>query len=86
MIKVAGEGELEVSHKHELKKNLESKLTQLSNRISASLIIAGGLVSTSLLLAAGDYSVAHLNTVLLATSGFAILMGLYAFLISGRRY
>jgi len=86
LIKVAGEGELEVSHKHELKKNLESKLTQLSNRISASLIIAGGLVSTSLLLAAGDYSVAHLNTVLLATSGFAILMGLYAFLISGRRY
>jgi len=86
LVKVAGEGELEISHKHELKKSFEAKLTQLSNRISASLIIAGGLVSTSLLLLAGDHSVAQLNKVLLATGGFAILMGLYAFLISGRRY
>lgn len=86
LIKVAGQGELEVSHKHELKKNFEAKITQISNRISASLIIAGGLVSTSLLLVAGDHPVAHLNNVLMATSGFAVLMGLYAFLISGRRF
>ncbi len=86
LVKVAGQGDLEISHKHELKKSFETKITQVSNRISASLIIAGGLISTSLLLLAGDHSAAHLNRVLMATSGFAILMGLYAFLISGRRY
>jgi len=64
---------------------LEIKVTQLTNRISASLIIAGGLVSISLLLRAGDHPAAHLNNFLMFTSGFAVLMGLYGFLISGRR-
>lgn len=85
LVKVAGQGALEISHKHELKAHLEAKITQLANRISASLVIAGGLVSSSLLLRAGDHPVAHLNNVLIVTSGFVVLMGLYAFIFSGRR-
>ena len=85
VLKLAGQGDLEIAHKHEMQKHMEGKITQLANRISASLIIAGGLVSTSLVLLATDHPVAHLNDFLMFTGSGAILMGLYAFLISGRR-
>ncbi|NMC27346.1 MAG: hypothetical protein GYA42_04285, partial [Syntrophomonadaceae bacterium] len=85
LLKAAGQGELEMAHKHEMQKHMESKVTQLANRISASLIIAGGLVSTSLVLLATDHPLAHLNDFLMFTGGGVVLMGLYAFVISGRR-
>lgn len=85
LVKSAGQGDLTISHKHEIKEQLETKITQLANRISASLIIAGSLVSASLLLRMGNHSTAHLNDALMITSGIALVMGLYAFLISGRR-
>jgi ubiquinone biosynthesis protein len=85
LVRVTGEGDLQISHQHELKKHLDSKVTQVANRISASLIIAGGLVSTSLVLLATDHPIAHLNNFLLGTGGIAVLMGLYAFVFSGRQ-
>ncbi len=85
LVKVTGKGRLELSHNLALRKQAEDKLTQLANRISASLIIAGGLVSTSLLLLAADHPSALLNNVLIGTTIFVSLVGIYAFLFSGRR-
>jgi len=85
LVKAAGHGNLEMSHNLGLKKHAEDKLTQLGNRISASLMIAGGLVSTSLLLLAAEHPPVILNNVLIATTIFISLFGLYAFLFSGRR-
>lgn len=85
LVKVAGQGNLEMSHNLALKKHFEDKLTQLANRISASLMIAGGLVSTALLMLAADHPHALLSNVLIAAAAFVSLFGLYAFLFSGRR-
>jgi ubiquinone biosynthesis protein len=85
LVKVASRGDLEISHNIVLKKHLEDKFTQLANRISASLIIAGGLISTSLLLQGSEHPSAYLNDVLIGTTILISLLGVYAFLISGRR-
>ncbi len=85
LVKVASQGDLEISHHVSLNKHLEDKLTQLVNRISASLIIAGGLVSTSLLIMGTDHTSVHVNDVLIGTTVLISLFGIYAFFISGRR-
>jgi len=85
LIKAASKGDLEMSHHVALKKQLEDKFTQLANRISASLIIAGGLISTSLLLLGSEHLSAYLNNALIGTTILISLLGVYAFLISGRR-
>ncbi len=84
LVKVTGQGKLEMSHNVALKEHFENRLSQLANRISASLIIAGGLISTSLLLIGTKHSVEHLNNVLIGTSIGISLMGIYAFYISSR--
>ncbi len=84
LVKVTGQGRLEMSHNLALRKHAEDKLTQLVNRISASLIIAGGLVSTSLLLLAADHTSAILNNVLIGTTILISLVGIFAFFIGGR--
>lgn len=85
LIKVASKGDLEMSHHVALNKHLEEKFTQLANRISASMIIAGGLISTSLLMLGSDHLSGYINNVLIATTILISLLGVYAFLISGRR-
>jgi len=85
LVKVASQGDLEISHNIAMKPPMEAKFTQLANRISASLIIAGGLVSTSLLMLGSHHSIDHLNDVLIGTSIGICLMGIYAFFISARR-
>ncbi len=85
LVRVAGQGDLEISHNIAMKQHMEAKFTQLANRISASLIIAGGLVSTSLLMLGSQHSIAHLDNVLIGTTIGISLMGIYAFFISARR-
>ncbi len=81
----AGSGKLKLSHEVEIKAQTQAKLTQLANRISASLIIAGGLISIALLLLGADHPSEHLNIILMATAGGIMLIGLYSFFVSGRR-
>lgn len=85
LVKATGQGDLEMSNNLGLKKHLEDKLTQLVNRISASLIIAGGLVSTSLLMLAAEHPPVFLNNMLIGIAVFISAVGLYAFLFSGPR-
>jgi len=85
LVRTAGQGDLEISHNIAMKQQMEAKFTQLANRISASLIIAGGLISTSLLLLGSQHSIDHLNDVLIGTGIGISLMGIYAFFISARR-
>lgn len=83
--KEASTGNFKMQHELGVKPHSEIKLTQLANRISASLIIAGGMVSTSLLLMASDHPAQHLNDVMIVTSIGILLIGVYSFVISGRR-
>lgn len=85
LVKAVSQGNLQMSHQVALNKRLEDKFTQLANRISASLIIAGGLVSTSLLIMGTDNTSVHVNDVLIGTTVLISLFGVYAFFISGRR-
>jgi len=85
LVRVAGQGDLEVSHNIAMKQQMEAKFTQMANRISASLIIAGGLISTSLFLLGSQHSINHLNDVLIGTGIGISLMGVYAFFASPRR-
>lgn len=80
----AGSGRLKLSHELEVKEHTQVKFTQLANRVSASLIIAGGLVSISLLLLGADHPPEMLNTVVMSTAAGILLIGLYSFIISGR--
>lgn len=84
LVRVAGQGDLEISHNIAMKQHMEDKFSQLANRISASLIIAGGLVSTSLLLLGSQHSINHLNDVLIGTGVGISIMGIYIFLTSVR--
>lgn len=81
LVKEAAQGDLEITHNIALEQHLDDRISQLTNRISASLIIAGGLVSTSLLLLGSQHS-AYLNDVLIGTSVGISLIGLYALLKS----
>lgn len=82
LVKEAAQGDLEITHNAALEQHLDDRISQLTNRISASLIIAGGLISTSLLLLGSQHSIAHLNDVLIGTSIGISLIGLYALLKS----
>ena len=85
LVRATSQGHLEMSNNLGLKKHFEDKLTQLANRISASLIIAGGLVSTSLLMLASEHPPVFLNNLLIGIAVFISAVGLYAFLFSGPR-
>lgn len=78
LVKEAGQGELEILHNVALTKHLDEKVDKLANRLSASLILAGGLISTSVLLVGSQHSLAHLNDMLIFTGISISLIGLYS--------
>lgn len=81
----AGSGKLKLSHELEVKEHTQVKMTQLANRVSASLIIAGGLISISLLLLGADHPPELLNQVVMSTAAIIVLLGVYSFIWSGRK-
>jgi len=86
LVKAASEGGLEITHKVEFEPGVERKLGQLTNRLSASLLVIGGLISASLLLMESDHSVYIINDILIVISIGTVLSGLFAFIFSGRRF
>lgn len=78
LVKEASQGELEILHNVELTKHLNEKVDKLANRLSSSLIVAGGLISTSVLLVGSQHSLAHLNDMLIFTGIGISLIGLYS--------
>ncbi len=85
LVEAAADGRLEITHKIEFEAGVERKLGQLTNRLSASLLVAGGLLSSSLLLMGHDHTLGTVSEVLIVISIISILSGLFAFMFSGRR-
>ncbi|MCX5781052.1 MAG: hypothetical protein NTV45_09580 [Firmicutes bacterium] len=78
LVREASQGELEILHNVELTKHLNTKVDKLANRLSSSLIVAGGLISTSVLLVGSQHWLAHLNDMLIFTGIGISLIGLYS--------
>jgi len=84
LVKQTGEGKLFISHQLAFTREAANQLAILTNRLDASLIIAGGLISSAVIIHAGNHSSVHLNDILTGISIGAILIGLWSFFSGGR--
>lgn len=85
LVKTTKDGELNVNIQMGFDKKASVKLTQLVGRLGSSLIIAGGMIGSALIMVgAGEHAVAPYAT--LGLTGFIIsLVALVAFLLSAYR-
>ncbi len=85
LVKTAKDGEMQVNIQMGFDKRTSTKLTQLTGRLGSSLIIAGGMIGSALIMVgAGEHAVAPYAT--LGLAGFIIsLVALVAFLLSAYR-
>jgi len=85
LVKAAGEGRLEMNVNLNFSPEAKRKLSQLVNRLGASLIIAGGLIGSALIVQSGSGPFVHGYSVY-GTIGFGVsLVGLLALTITSRR-
>lgn len=84
LVKVAGQGDLEISHNIAMKQHMDARINQVANKISASLIIAGGLISTGLLLAARNPP-GNLNDVFIGIGIGVCGAGIFGLVFSSKR-
>lgn len=84
LVRTAGQGELQVTMQIEFSPSSGRKLNQLVSRLGVSLIIAAGLISSALIVTAGQASGGI--TTYVGVGGFAIaLVGLIAYLAASFR-
>ncbi len=81
LIKTTGEGKLSMQIQIGFNSEAKTKLTQLVNRLSASLVIAGGLIGSAFILSSEVNPSLHYGNTVIGFFGFTVsLLGLLALL------
>lgn len=81
LIKTTGEGKLSMNIQIGFDSEAKTKLTQLVNRLSASLVIAGGLIGSAFILSSEVNPSLHYGNIIIGFFGFGVsLLGLLALL------